>query len=63
MEEWPCGTNKVSKIRRIPCRTTEKLGAGHKIDGRSLKEYEETIWQEEKKSSRTEGWRQCVVGK
>jgi len=55
MEGWPCGTNGVFKIRRISHRTIEELGAGHKINGRSSKEYEETIWQEEKKSLRTKG--------
>ncbi len=57
MEEWSHGTNRVSKIRRIPHRITEELRAGHKIDGRSLKEYEETIWQKEKKLSRVKGQR------
>ena len=63
MEEEPCGTNRVSKIRRIPHRTTEEPEADHKIDRRSSKEHEETIWQGEKKSSRTESWKQHVVGK
>ena len=57
MEGWPYNTNRISKIRRIPYRTTKELGAGHKIDERSSKEYEETIWQEEKKPSRVEGQR------
>ena len=55
MEGWPHGTNGVSNIRRLPHKTTENLEVGHKIDGKSSREYEETIWQEEKKPSRVEG--------
>ena len=62
MEGWPCDTNGVSKIRRISYRTIEELGAGHKVNRRGIEEYKETIWQEEKKSSRIEDWRQYVVG-
>ena len=62
MEGWPCGTIGVSKIRRIPHRITEGLGAGHKVNRRSTKEYEEAVWQEKMKSLRIESWRQCVVG-
>jgi len=43
MEKQPCGTNGVSKIKRIPYETIEKLGRSHKIDGKSLKEYKEAI--------------------
>ena len=55
MKGWPHGTNGVSNIRRLPHKTTENLEVGHKIDGKSSREYEETIWQEEKKPSRVEG--------
>ena len=43
MKRKPCGTNGVSKIRKIPDRTTKKLGGGYEVDRRSLKEYEEAI--------------------
>jgi len=33
----------VSKSGRVSCRTTEELGAGYKVNGRSTKEYEKTI--------------------
>ena len=46
MEGWSCGTNRVSKIRRVPHRTTEELGAGHKVNGRSIEEHEKAVWQE-----------------
>ena len=57
MEGQSHGTNRVSKTKRIPHRTTEELGAGHEIDGRSAEECEKAIWQEKVKSSRTKGWR------
>ena len=62
MEGWPCGTNRVSKIGRIPHRITEELGADHKVNRRDTEEYKKIVWQEEKKPSRIEGWGQCVVG-
>jgi len=62
MEGQPHDTNRVSKIRRIPCRITEELEAGHKVNGRSTEEYEEAVQQEKTKSSRIESWKQCVVG-
>jgi len=43
MEGQPCGTIRVSKIRRISHRITKELGAGHKVDGRSIEEYEEAV--------------------
>jgi len=43
MEGQPHDTSGVSKIRRIPCRITEELGAGHKVNGRSTEEYEEAV--------------------
>jgi len=43
MEEQPCSINGVSKIRRIPCKITEELGAGHIVNGRSIKEYEKAV--------------------
>ena len=62
MEGQPCSTIRVSKIRRIFYRVTEELGAGHKVNGRSIEEYEEAVQQEKTKSSRIESWRQHVVG-
>ena len=62
MERQSHGTNRVSKIRRIPYRITKRLGESHKIDESSTRYYEEIIWQEKKESSRTEGQRKCVVG-
>ena len=62
MEEWSCGTIGISKIRRIPHRVTEELGAGHKVNRRSTEEYEKAVQQEKIKSSRIESWRQHVVG-
>jgi len=53
----------VSKSGRVPCRTTEKLGAGYEVNKRSTEEYKKTIGQEKVKFSRTEGWRQHVAGK
>ena len=55
MERWSCGTVGDSKSRRVSCRATEELGTGYKGNGRSIEEYEKTIWQEKAKSSRTEG--------
>jgi len=63
MEGQPCGTIRVSKIRRIHHRITEELGAGYKVNRRSTKEYKEAFQQEKTKSSRIESWRQRVVGK
>ena len=63
MKGWPHGTKRVSKVRRVSHRITEELGTGHKINGRSIEEYEETVWQEKKKPLKIEGWRQHVVEK
>ena len=43
MEGQSHGTNRVSKTKIIPHRTTEELGAGHEIDGRSAEECEKAI--------------------
>jgi len=43
MEGQSCGTIKVSKIRRIPCRITEELGAGHKVNEKRTEEYKEAV--------------------
>ena len=43
MEGQSCSTNRVSKIRRIPCRITEELGAGYKVNRKSIEEYEEVV--------------------
>jgi len=43
MKEQSCGINGVSKIRRIPCRITEELRAGHKVNGRSIEEYKKAV--------------------
>ena len=34
----------------------------YKSNEDSTRKYKEVIWQEEKESSRVEGWRQCVAG-
>jgi len=61
MERQPGDTNRVSEIRRIPYRTTMKLGRGNEVNGRGLEEYEKTIRQEKKKFIRIKGQRQHVV--
>jgi len=43
MERQPYSTNRVSEIRRIPYRSTKKLGRGHEVNRSSSKEYEEAI--------------------
>ena len=43
MKGQPHGTNIVFKIRKIPYKITEELEAGHKINGRGTKKYEEII--------------------
>ena len=61
IKRQPNSTNGVSEIRRIPYRTTKKLGRSHKVDKISTRSYEEAIWQEKTKYTGTEGRRQCVV--
>jgi len=34
---------RVSKSGGVSCRTTEELGAGYKVNGRSIKEHEKTV--------------------
>ena len=43
MEEQPCSTIRVSKIRRIPHRIIEELEASYKVNERSIEEYEEAV--------------------
>jgi len=43
MEEQPCGTNGILKVRRVSYKVTKKLGGSHKINGRSLRKDEEAI--------------------
>ena len=43
IKRQPCGTIRVFKSGRVFCRTTEKLGAGYKVNGRSTEEYKKTI--------------------
>jgi len=43
MEKQSCGTNRVSKIRRIPYKSTKKLGRGYKVNESGSEEYEEVI--------------------
>ena len=62
MERQPHGTIRVPKTRRVPRRITEELGTGYQVNERSIKEYEEAIWQKEMKPTGTEGWRKHVVG-
>jgi len=33
----------ISKIRRVPCRITKKLGADYKVNERSTEEYKEAV--------------------
>jgi len=61
MERQPCGIVRDSKSGRVSCRITKELGTGYKGNGKSTKEYKKTIQQEKTKSSRTEGWGQCVA--
>ena len=61
MEEQSRGTNRVSKIRRTPCRITKELWVGRKVNERSTEKYEEAIQQEKMKFSKIESWRQCMV--
>ena len=61
MERKPDGTDGILKIRKIPYRTIKKLGESYQINRNSKESYEKAIWQEETKSIKTEGWRQCVV--
>ena len=63
MERQPYGTIGVPKTERVLCRITKELGTDYQVNGRSIKEYEEAIWQKETKPIRTKGWRKCVVGK
>jgi len=63
MERRPCGIIRDSKSRRVSCRTTEELGIGYKGNERSTEKYEKAIRHEKVKSSRTEGWKQCMARK
>ena len=58
MERKPDSINRISETRIISHETTKKLRESHKINRNSKK----AIWQEEMKSTRTEGKEQCVVG-
>jgi len=48
--------------RRICKEATEELETGGTSNGRNSEEYETTVRQKEKESSRLEGWRPCVAG-
>ena len=61
MEKQPCDINGVSKIRRIPYRTTKKLGRDYEIHKSGTKKYKEAIWQETKKLLRVKNRRQYMV--
>jgi len=63
MKRRPYSAIRNPKSRRIPCRNTEELKTSYESYGRSTEEYEMTIQQEKVESSRTQGWRQHVVGK
>jgi len=43
MERQPSDTNRVSEIRRVPYRTTMKLGRGNKVNRRGSEEYKKAI--------------------
>ena len=62
MERQSYDADRVSETRRIPYRTAKKLERSYKVNGSSLKEYEEAIWPEIKEPLRIEGWRQHVAG-
>jgi len=63
MKRRPHSAIRNLKSRRMPCRNTEELGTSYKGYERSTEKHEMTIWQEKVESSRTQGWRQHVVGK
>ena len=48
--------------RGICKEVTRKLEACNTSDGRKPKEYEETVQQKKKESSRSKGWRTRVAG-
>ena len=62
MERKPDSENRTTKARRLPGKITKKLGQSKEVYKNSTWKYEETIWQEEKKSSKAKSWRKCVVG-
>ena len=43
MERQSYDADRVSETRRIPYRTAKKLERSYKVNGSSLKEYEEAI--------------------
>jgi len=63
MKRQPYGTDEISKTRRIPYRTTKKLGRSYEVNRSSTRNNEEAVQQKTKKSSRIEERTQRVVGK
>ena len=51
---------KLSKLE-FSSRTLRKLGSGKKVDRDSKRSYEETIWQEKKKSTRIRDWQWYIA--
>ena len=43
LERRPHGENRYSMSRRLPYQITKELEAGNQSNGRSTKEYEETV--------------------
>jgi len=43
MEEQPCDTNRIPKVRRVSYKVIKKLGGSHEINGRSSRKDEEAI--------------------
>ena len=48
MERQPYGTDRVSETRRIPYRTTKKLGRSYKVNGSDTRNNEEAVRQKQR---------------
>ena len=62
MKRRPDCQNRITKVRKLSRRTTEKLGSNKAINGNGKRCHKETVWQEEMKPTRTEGRWQHVGG-
>ena len=62
MKRRPDYKNIITKTERLSKGTTEKLERSKEINGNGKRSYEEAIWQEKMKSTRTEGRWQHMVG-
>ena len=63
MERQSYGIDRGSKTRRVPHKTTKKLERSYKVNGNSIRNHEEIIWQKIKKLWRTQGWKQYMAEK